>query len=73
MRNSMKFMHTQEFGDKSGYGFLAADIIGSAIDDWEEDEFVGWIHSNQSCLWCDYLGWDKGWILRVWKEEFGIQ
>ncbi len=64
-------MYTEEFGAKSGFSILAKTIVESAIEDWKQDKFdaIGWLHSNQSCLWCDYLGWDKSYMLRMMKSE----
>lgn len=67
----MKSMFTREFNAKSGYNYLAMTIIESVINDWKKGKFdaIGWLQSDQSCLWCDYLGLDKGWMLRVLQGD----
>lgn len=70
MSRLMKGMFTQEFLAKSGYKYLAGDVIESVIKDWKVGRFdaIGWLQSDQSCLWCDYLDINRDWLLRMLKE-----
>ncbi len=60
-------MFEREFSEKDGYRYLATSIIESTILDWKKGKFdiVGWLESNQSYLWFDYLGLDREWLKRL--------
>ena len=61
----------KHFGSgNGGYAYLCASIIASAVNGYQMGNFdaVGWIESEQSNLWFDYLGMDKGYFSKKLKE-----